>query len=367
MPEEGAVVHPHSGEGEHQPTPIRISRRTRNLIIFAILVALMLIVWKVPAVLVILLCGAALALVLSFPTRLFSRVMPRGLAILCSFLLMVGVLVLAVIFLAPPLVEQVGALANALPSLARNLERYFLSALGALHEAGLVAQRPQQVASSIGQDLSNSLGVMMRNALGSVLGLLTGTVSFALTLFGTVFVGISLLANVHNIKTSYLAVVPKDYQSDAQELWNSLGHALSRYLGGLGLILVIQGAVTSVGLWLVGVPYALALGAWVSVTAVIPYLGAWLGAIPGVLVAFSVSPTAVLLTALLYLVVQQLESNLLTPKIQGDTVNVPPVVIFLTIIAAGGLAGVLGVLFAVPLLAVIRVLFDFFQMRLKTE
>jgi predicted PurR-regulated permease PerM len=80
-----------------------------------------------------------------------------------------------------------------------------------------------------------------------------------------------------------------------------------RYLNGLGIILFVQGAHTALGLWLIGVPYALALGALVPVTAVIPYVGARLGAIPGVLVALSVSPTAVLLTALLYLGVQQLE------------------------------------------------------------
>ncbi|MGH6610345.1 MAG: AI-2E family transporter, partial [Burkholderiaceae bacterium] len=71
--------------------------------------------------------------------------------------------------------------------------------------------------------------------------------------------------------------------------------------------------------------------------------------------------------ALLYLSIQQLEGNFLTPKIQGETVNVPPVMVFLTVIAAGGLAGVLGVLFAVPILAVLRVLFDFFRVRLQTE
>jgi predicted PurR-regulated permease PerM len=117
---------------------------------------------------------------------------------------------------------------------------------------------------------------------------------------------------------------------------------------------------------LIGVPYALALGAWVSITAVLPYLGAWLGAVPAVLVAFSISPTAVVLTVLAFLVIQQLESNVMMPRIQGQTIKVPAVLVFLAVIAGGALAGTMGVLSAVPALVVLRVLCDFFRVRLRT-
>ena len=116
----------------------------------------------------------------------------------------------------------------------------------------------------------------------------------------------------------------------------------------------------------VNVPYALALGAWVSVTAVIPYLGAWLGAIPAIVVAFSVSWSAVMLTAVIFLAIQQLEGNVLTPKIQGENLDVPAIIVFLAVIVGGGLAGLLGVIFAVPIVATVKVLFDFFRARLTT-
>jgi predicted PurR-regulated permease PerM len=108
------------------------------------------------------------------------------------------------------------------------------------------------------------------------------------------------------------------------------------------------------GAYLIGVPYALALGAW-------------LGAVPAVLVAFSISPTAVMLTALVFLVIEQVEGNFLTPRIQGQTIKVPSIIVFLGVIAGGSLAGIMGVLFAVPTLAVLRILFDFFHVRLRTE
>jgi len=79
------------------------------------------------------------------------------------------------------------------------------------------------------------------------------------------------------------------------------------------------------------------------------------------------SPTKALLTALLFLVIQQLEGNFLQPAIQGRVLNLPSTLIFLAVIAGGQLAGLLGVIFAVPALAILKVLFDFFRTRLETE
>jgi hypothetical protein len=83
------------------PTPIRISKRARTVLILAVLVLLGLVVWYVPSVLTTVIGGFALALALSFPVRLFSRLMPRGLAVLLSFLILVGLVVLATLYLVP--------------------------------------------------------------------------------------------------------------------------------------------------------------------------------------------------------------------------------------------------------------------------
>jgi predicted PurR-regulated permease PerM len=173
--------------------------------------------------------------------------------------------------------------------------------------------------------------------------------------------------DVRRFEAAFLSAWPHRYRRDAKTLWRGFGHSLSTYLGGLLLVLLIQGALSAVVLFLIGVPYALALGAFVAVAAIIPYLGAWLSAIPAVAVALTVSPTATVLTALLFLGIQQLESNFLTPKIQGDTLHVHPILVFLAVIVGGGLAGIVGVIVAVPSLAVLRVLFDFFRVRLTTE
>jgi len=358
---------PAEPDSTRKPTPIAISRTARNLLIAAAILILLLLIWAVPILPVVLLGGFAVALVLSFPVQFLAQFMPRTLAILLAFLILLAALLLFAYGLAPIFIEQSRDLIAALPQLMRDLEALLVHTLEALDRSGVLPTTAQDVINRLGQDLEASFGVIAENIVGGTVGIVFGTFSFALTLFAIIFIAASLLANSRDFKASYLTSVPVRYRHDALELWDDLALALSRYLSGLGLILIIQGAVSAVALALIGVPYSVALGAWVSITAVIPFLGAWLGAIPALFVAFSVSPTAVVLTAVVFIVIQQLEGNVLTPRIQGQTIRVPSVIVFLAVIAGGALAGIIGVLFAVPALAVLRVIFDFLRVRLRTK
>ena len=349
------------------PTPIRISKRMRTVLILAGLILALLVVWYVPSALTTLVGGFALALILSFPVRWLSRLVPRGLAILASFLLLLGLVVLALLILVPLVGGQLAAFADALPGIANTAEQTLRDTLNFFQQKGLLPSDSGEVASSVREDLTKAARAIGGNVLGGALGVVTGTFSFALTIFGVLFVGAYLLVDVRRFKATYLRAAPHDYRQDFLTLWNAFGYSLSKYLGGLALVLAIQGVVSAAGLFLLGVKYALLLGVWVSVTAVIPYLGAWIGSIPAVLVALTISPTTALLTAVLFLAIQQLEGNFLTPKIQGDTLRVHPILVFLAVIIGGGLGGIAGVIVAVPSLAVLRVLFDFFRVRLTTQ
>lgn len=349
------------------PTPIRISRRTRTALLLAVLVALAYVVYRVPDVLTMTGGGIALALILSFPVGFLSRFMPRGLAILLSFLLVVGLIVLAAIYLVPLVVEQLASLVSAVPEIANTVGQYLQNALDFLQNRGLLPSDPQQIISRIRDDAANAAQTVAGSVLSGAFGFVYSTFGFVVTLFGIIFIGAYLLVDVRRVEATFLRAVPHDYRHDAKTLWEAFGYSLSKYLGGLALVLAIQGAISAVGLFLLGVPYALVLGAVVSVMAVIPYLGAWISGTLAVIVALTVSPTTALLTAFLFLGIQQLEGNFLTPKIQGDTLHVHPILIFLAVIIGGGLGGIPGVIVAVPTSAALRVLFDFFRVRLKTD
>ena len=349
------------------PTPIWISRRTRTTLILAVVAALAYIVYRVPDVIAMSVGGIALALILSFPVGFLSRLMPRGLAILLSFLLVLGLIVLALLYLVPLVVEQLVSLVSAAPGILSTVEQYVQNALNFLQDRGLLPTNSDQLIARIRDDLTSAVQSVAGSVLSGAFGFIFSTFGFAVTLFGVIFIGAYLLVDARRVEAAWVRAVPHDYRHDAKTLWEAFGYSLSKYLGGLALILAIQGVVSAVGLFLLGVPYALVLGALVSILAIIPYLGAWISGAVAVIVALTVSPTTALLTAILFLGIQQLEGNFLTPKIQGDTLHVHPILVFLAVIIGGGLGGIPGVIVAVPALAVLRVLFDFFRVRLKTD
>jgi predicted PurR-regulated permease PerM len=208
---------------------------------------------------------------------------------------------------------------------------------------------------------------LAQSLLGGVFGFISGLANAAIQLFGIAFVSIYLLVDAERFRKFFLSLTPASYQKDADLLWRQLGTSLSRYLAGLAIILVVQGVLSATTLSILDVPYPLLLGAWVSLTAIVPYLGAFLGAIPAIALSLTVSPTTAILTALLFLAIQQLEGNILTPYIQGHSVRVHPIVVLLAVLFAAETAGILGIVFAVPTLAVLRVLFDFFYDRLRVR
>jgi predicted PurR-regulated permease PerM len=323
--------------------------------------------WFSPTVPVVLLGGFALALVLSFPVRWLSHIMPRWLAMLITFLVLGGAVLLAFLILIPVLAVQLVSFVQSVPDIVTSARSTLRNALQPLADYGLLKGTPDEFISELGHDLLDFAKSVGRNVLSGLVSFVSSTVSLVLSLFGVLFVAVYLLANVRKIKATYLMAAPKRYRRDAAELWESEGNSLSRYLSGLGLDMIIQGAISTIALFLLGIPYALLLGTWVAITAIIPYLGAWLGAIPAVLVALTISPGKAILTALLYLVIQQLEGNVLQPRIQGQALNMPSILIFLGVIAGAEIAGFLGVVFAVPTLAVLKVLFDFLRARIYTD
>lgn len=352
------------------PTPIPVSPRLMTIILAVGLLVLFLMLYAAPIILIIAFGGTALAIVLSYPVRALSRVMPRGLAILVTFLALIGIVVLALVVLIPILIEQLSRLIAFTPDIALTADRLLNDTLQWLDQRELLGgAQPDEFVGSILQDVFVRLRELSENVLGSLVGLISGAFNFGVMLFGILFVAIYLLVDVRKVKAAYLRTAPHRYRQDAQELWDAFGTSLSRYLGGLVFVILIQGTLAGLALYFLGVQYALLLGVWVSLTAIIPYLGAFLGAIPAViLAAFTDNPvTIVILTIIVYTAIQQLEGNFLTPRIQGQALHVHPILVLFAVIAGGQLAGLIGIIFAVPTLAVLRVFFDFFRVRLQTD
>jgi predicted PurR-regulated permease PerM len=290
--------------------------------------------------------------------------MRRGLAVLVTVLVLLGLLALAFGLLVPLIVDQLGALISSLPEIASRAEGLLEDALVALEEREVVPVSAEEILDNAAQDLFDRAQDFVQNLLTGLVGFVSSAASLGVILFGIVVVAIYAVLDIRRIKAAYLRAAPRAYRRDARQLWEAFDASLSRYLGGLVVVTLVEGILSGLALWLIGVPYAVALGAWVALVSTIPYIGPWIGAIPALVVSLFVSPTAFALTALAFLAIQQLEGNVLTPRIQGQAVRVHPIVVLIVVVAAAQLAGLLGAIFAVPALAVLRVLADFLRARL---
>jgi predicted PurR-regulated permease PerM len=358
-----------------RPTPILVSPRLFVFLVVVGLALFALLLYAAPTVPVVALGGIALAIVLSFPVRALSHFMPRGLAILVTVLALIGLISLALFILVPLVIQQLSTLVRTTPQIANSANQLLLDVIQALDERQLLpGSDPEQFGRDLVTDLFARAQNLTENLLRGLLGFIPRAFGFGIALFGVLFVAVYLLVDARKVKATYLKAAPARFRRDARDLWNAFGESLSRYLGGLAFVVVLQGVLAFVALYLIGVRYAILLGVWVSVTAIIPYLGAFLGAIPAVIVAlvfgssnFESPTTTAILTVVAYVLIQQLEGNFLTPRIQGQALHVHPILVLLAVIAGGELAGLVGVVFAVPALAVLRVFFDFLRVRLRTR
>jgi len=356
------------GRQTRTPTPIFVSPRVAVIISVLGVAALAYVLYAAPSILVVALGGTALAVVLSFPVRALSHVMPRGPAILLTFLGLLGMVGLALGYLVPLLVQQMSRLIVRTPDIANSANRLLIDAIAFLDRRELLpGSDPEAFGRELVTDLFDRAQNLTENLLRDLIVFIPQVFNFGIILFAVLFVAAYLLVDVRKVKAAYLKAAPKRYRQDARDLWEAFGVSLSRYLGGLLFVAVVQGVLAGVALWILGVPFALLLGVWVSITAIIPYLGAFLGGIPAVVLAFFQSPTTGVLAVVAYVLIQQLEGNFLTPRIQGQVLHVHPILVLLAVIGGGQLAGLAGVIFAVPTLAVLRVFFDFFRARIKTS
>ena len=365
------------GGARSQPTPIYVSARVLAGIVALAVVAVALFLYAAPTVPIVALGGMALAIVLSFPVRALSHVMPRPAAILVTVLGVLGLITLALFILVPLLIQQLRDLVIQVPTIANGANRLIVDLIGFLDQRNLLpSSDPEEFGRNLVDDLFDRARDLTENVLRGLVGFIPRAFGFGVALFGVLFVGVYLLADVRMVKAAYLRTAPRSYRRDFRDLWNAFGESLSRYLGGLAVVVVIQGALASLALYMLDVPYAILLGAWVSATAIIPYLGAFIGGIPAVIVAAvfeDASPTIestttrVILVIVVYTLIQQFEGNFLTPRIQGNALHVHPILVLLAVIGGGELAGLAGIVFAVPAVAVLRVLFDFLRARLRTN
>jgi predicted PurR-regulated permease PerM len=211
----------------------------------------------------------------------------------------------------------------------------------------------QQIPQSFGGDKEGGTPGVPSGFAGSVGGFLGSAFGLFGTLAVVVIAGLYLAGAPGTYVNGALRLVPVAHRPKAKVLCEAAGKALWAWSAGQALDMLVVGVLSGIGLWVIGVPLALVLGVVAGLFNFVPYIGAIIGAIPAVIIAFSVGSTTGLETIGLYLVIQGFEGNVMAPMIQNRAVHLPPGLTILSQTAFGAILGVPGLIFATPLTAAI--------------
>lgn len=306
----------------------------RRVLIVAAVIAFAALAWQLSQA-VLLFFGAVLAsLLLSSGANFFCRHTPmsRALALFLTIALITIVLGGVIIMFGSQISEQVIDLGQRLPGAVDSFEQRFR--LGDL--SGKVMEQVQTNSGNLLFQITSMAAFVLNVAANTVLVLVAGGF---------------IAAQPELYRSGALRLVPSEQRPIVGETLNDAGAALKQWLLGQFISMAIVGTLTGLGLWLIGVPAPLALGLVAALAEFVPIIGPILGAGPAILLAASMDPATVLWTIGLFVIVQQLESNMITPLIQHRMVSLPPVVTLFAILCFGLLFGPLGLLFAAPLAA----------------
>ncbi len=254
-----------------------------------------------------------------------------ALAIVC---LSVAGLLAAVSYLFGNIIsEQVTELFHRLPSAWQTFQDEF-------HLRGMMddLMRRAEAAAPSGATVLSAVRGVTANVANALLGV-----------FLVVVGGLYFALQPHMYRDGVLSLLPESRRADASARLDDVGEALRSFLKAQLIAMVVVGLLSGIGLALLGIPAALALGLFAGLAEFVPMVGPVMAAIPALLLALTVGFDSTLYTLLLFVVVQQIESNIISPVLQQEMVSLPAAVTLFAVVAFGTLLGPLGLLLATPL------------------
>lgn len=305
--------------------------------------------------------GAAIAfLIQPGIARLMDIGVPRIAAIAVIFIAIILALAGLTLLVVPLGVSEVGQLQGQAPAFAAAAQDQINKLQGAPVQMFGFKIDLRGTTETINSHLKEYLLGQFGNALS--IGLTALTVLLQIVLM---FIVAFLLAlDAAAVKRLLRRLVPSDYRTDFDQIWRKIRKMLYAYTRGQLIIAAMIGILSGLACWLLGLADPIALGLVAGITALIPYLGPFVGAVPAILVGLATAPVKALLVAAAYFLISNVILNFVYPKVMGDAVRLPPILVIVAFIAGFSWAGILGMFVAVPLAATLRILFDHIYPRL---
>jgi predicted PurR-regulated permease PerM len=248
-------------------------------------------------------------------------------------------------FMGTKIQQQVNQLSDSLPGTIHNLK----AKLSQSDIGRKILQNADQGGSTKMMATAQSLFSTSFGVLGD--------------LYIILFLGIFFTTNPSSYKDGILLLVPPSKKKMGRHIMDRISLSLKGWLKGMMVSMILVAIMIGIGLSIVGLPAALVLGLITGLLEIVPTLGSVLAMIPGVLLALTVSTNTAIVVAIIYIVSQTITANIVNPLIQKKMINLPPALTLISQLIMGSVSGALGIIMAVPLLAVLVILVDEFYVK----
>lgn len=290
-----------------------------------------------------------------FVKRLKNKKTSRSFNIIVVYALFILLVAATVVFLIPELVNNTRDLINSIPELTEKYQNIFTSFLSAIHSSNWSAEIKQTILDEIYNAITLIQNYIV-DILRKSLSILIETASFFIDFLIALVISYYFLKDAEFFKNTLLYLIPHKWRKYTITLGKEVNLVLSNFIQGQLLIAIIIGFLESIGLRLIGVKYALVLGLIGGISNIIPYFGPILGAIPAAAAAFIDSPLKALWAILVFVIIQQLDNAIISPKIIQGKLGMHPVATIFAVLAGGEFFGIMGMIFAVPVFAILKVI-----------
>lgn len=315
--------------------------------------------------------GAVIAFVINpVVTFLETKNINRKVGVLIVYVSIILILGLLMVIVIPKTVQEITNLLLRTPVILEKLGADFGKIMENLSKNNTSTIYQSFDLKKIGDGFSDSVMKLVNNLQGSFVDSLKNLGSGVGVLFSKLLRIVLMFifafyftVDKDKFKNGIVKILPRKYKDDILYLSMRINQALLNFVKGRLLLAFFVGFFTMIYLLILRVDFAVVIGIITMIADIIPYIGPFMGFVPAVLFAFIVSPFKALWVAILFVLLQWAENNILAPKLIGDKTGLNPILVLISIIIGGGIFGVLGMILSVPVFSIILILVDYLKIK----
>ena len=294
--------------------------------------------------------------------KISKNKIPRFVSSIIAYLVVIGVIIAMIVIISPQLANQIKDFAGNVPYILNDIKDWINNLFKTLSVNGLntkeISTEMTKKVIKITQSSTSEIANFMLQAG-------TRTINVLAKIILGVMVAFYLSLTFDKLNGKVEKKLPESWRDNYKELIKRINTSLRGYVGGVLIIMVLVFITQLIGFSMIGLEAPIILAMFCAITDIIPYFGPYIGAIPAVIVGFAESPIVGVMTILVIFICQQLENNIYQPIIMGKAMKLHPIVIMLGLLLFGHFFGILGMIIATPVIATIKVIYDFIQEQRK--